>query len=86
MLNFGNIGNIGNIGSMGDAITGYIKTPEGQEKIVQYLSSPEGMAIVKNFAATPGGKKVILSILPQLLEGLNLPPQVTDAIKSAIPL
>jgi hypothetical protein len=78
--------NIGNIGSMGDAITNYIKTQEGQEKITKYLGSPEGMTMLKNFAETPDGKKVILSILPQLLEGLNLPPQIKDAIKSAIPV
>jgi hypothetical protein len=48
-------------------------------------SSPEGMTMLKNFTATPAGKKVVLSILPQLLEGLDLPSHAKDAIKNAIP-
>jgi hypothetical protein len=80
-----NLPNFGTTGLMSDAITRYISTSEGQEKITRFLASPEGMTILKNFAATPDGKKVVLSILPQLLEGLDLPAHMKDAIKNAIP-
>jgi hypothetical protein len=75
----------GTTGYMTDAIIQYISTPEGQEKVTRFLSSPEGMTMLKNFTATPAGKKVVLSILPQLLEGLDLPSHAKDAIKNAIP-
>ena len=41
--------------------------------------------MLQNFAGTPEGQKTMLSILPQILGGLNLPYGAADMIKSAIP-
>ncbi|MEN6443899.1 MAG: hypothetical protein WC391_06135 [Methanoregula sp.] len=74
----------GSIGTMGGAVAGYISTPEGQEKVKAFLSSPDGISLLKNFASTPEGQKVMMSVLPSVLGGLNLPPGVADMIKGAL--
>ena len=76
--------NFGNLGGMGGAVGSYLSTPEGQEAAKQYLASPDGIAMLKVFIATPEGKKTILSVLPALLDGVNLPPVIKDAVISAI--
>jgi hypothetical protein len=76
--------NFGNLGGMGGAVAGYLTTPEGQDAIKKFLASPEGIALLKNFAETPDGQKTMLSIVPQVLGGLNLPAGVTDAVTGAI--
>ena len=76
--------NFGSLGGMGGAVGSYLSTPEGQEAAKKYLASPEGIAMLKGFMATPDGQKTMLSILPALLDGLNLPPAVKEAVKSAI--
>ncbi len=40
--------------------------------------------MLKGFIGTAEGKKTIFSILPTILEGLNLPAPVKDAVISAI--
>jgi len=77
--------NFGNIGGMGGAIAGYISSPEGQDAVKKFLASPEGIALLQNFAGTPEGQKTMVSILSQVLGGLNLPPGVTDMVKGALP-
>ena len=77
--------NFGNLGGMGGTVANYIGTPEGQDAIKKFLASPEGIAMLQKFAGTPEGQKTMLSILPQVLGGLNLPPGVTDMIKGALP-
>ena len=69
---------------MGGAVGSYLSTPEGQEAAKKYLASPDGIAMLKGFIATPEGKKTILSVLPALLDGINLPPAVKEAVISAI--
>lgn len=76
--------NFGSLGGMGGAVGSYLATPEGQEAAKKYLASPEGIAMLKGFIATPQGQKTMLSILPTLLDGLNLPPAVKDAVTGAI--
>ncbi|MEI7856956.1 MAG: hypothetical protein WCH85_05570 [Methanomicrobiales archaeon] len=76
--------NFGSLGSMGGAVGSYLSTPEGQEAAKKYLASPEGIAMLKGFIGTPEGKKTILSILPSILDGLNLPPAIKDAVISAL--
>ncbi len=76
--------NFGCLGSMGGAVGSYLSTPEGQEAAKKYLASPDGIAMLKGFIATPEGKKTILSVLPALLDGINLPPAVKEAVISAI--
>jgi hypothetical protein len=77
--------NFGNLGGMGGAVAGYLTTPEGQDAIKKFLASPEGIALLQNFAGTPDGQKTMMSILPQVLGGLSLPPGVADMVKGAIP-
>jgi hypothetical protein len=77
--------NFGNLGGMGGAVAGYLTTPEGQDAIKKFLASPEGIALLQNFAGTPEGQKTMVSILPKVLGGLNLPPGVADTVKSALP-
>lgn len=76
--------NFGSIGGMGGAVGSYLSTPEGQEAAKKYLASPDGIAMLKGFIVTPEGKKTILSVLPALLDGFNLPPAVKGAVISAI--
>ena len=76
--------NFGSLGGMGGAVGSYLSTPEGQEAAKKYLASPEGIAMLKGFIATPDGQKSMLCVLPTLLDGLNLPPAVKDAVKAAI--
>jgi hypothetical protein len=75
----------GSIGSMGGAVASYIATPEGQDAVKKFLASPEGIALLQNFAGTPEGQKTMLSVLPTVLGGLNLPAGATDMIKAALP-
>jgi hypothetical protein len=76
--------NFGDIGSMGGAVARFIATSEGQDAIRKFLALPDGITMLQSFAGIPEGQKVILSILPQILGGLNLPPGVGDSIKGAI--
>ncbi len=77
--------NFGNLAGIGGGIASYIASPEGQDAIKKFLASPEGIAMLQNFAGTPEGQKTMLSILPQVLGGLNLPPEAADVIKSVLP-
>ena len=77
--------NFGDIGSMGGAVAGYIATPEGQDAVKKFLASPEGIALLKDFAGTAAGQNAMLSILPTVLGGLNLPAGAADMIKSVLP-
>lgn len=76
--------NFGALGGMGGAVGNYLATPEGQDAAKKYLSSPEGIIMLKGFVATPEGQKTMQSVLPSLLDGLNLPPGVKDAVTGAI--
>ena len=76
--------NFGNLGGMGGAVASYIATPEGQDAIKKFLASPEGIVMLQKFIGTPEGQKTMLSILPQVLGGLNLPPGVVDMVKGAL--
>ncbi len=75
----------GNLGGIGASAAGFIATPEGQTAIKNFLATPDGMTLLKNFAATSQGQQVIMSILPSVLDGMNLPEPVKAMIKSAIP-
>jgi len=74
----------GSIGNMGGAVASYIATPEGQDAVKKFLASPEGIQLLTSFAGTPDGQKTMLSVLPTVLGGLNLPAGATDMIKGAI--
>jgi hypothetical protein len=76
--------NFGTLGNMGGAAASYLSTPEGQEAVKKFLASPEGMKLLQNFAGTPDGQKTILSVLPQCIGGLNLPPGAADILKGAL--
>lgn len=75
----------GNLGGLGASAAGFIATPEGQTAVKNFLATPDGMALLKNFAASSQGQQVIMSILPSIVEGMNLPEPVKAMIKSAVP-
>ena len=76
--------NFGDIGGIGWVVESYLATPEGRDVVKKYLTSPEGSAMLQKFVGTPEGKETIVSILPHILGGLNLPPGAADNIKTAI--
>jgi len=76
--------NFGSLGSMGGAVGSYLATPEGQEAAKKYLATPDGIAMLKGFVGSPEGQKTMISILPVVLDGLNLPPAVKEAVKNAM--
>jgi hypothetical protein len=76
--------NFGSLGGMGGAVSSYLATPEGQEAAKKFLASPDGIAMLKGFIATPDGQKAMISLLPALLDVLNISPEIKAAIKSAI--
>jgi hypothetical protein len=76
--------NFGTLGSIGGAAAGYLTTPEGQEAVKKFLASPEGIKLLQNFAGTPEGQKTMLSVLPTVLGGMNLPPGAADMLKGVL--
>ncbi|WP_321508056.1 hypothetical protein [uncultured Methanoregula sp.] len=77
--------NFGSLGGMGGAVSSYLGTPEGQEAAKQFLASPEGINLLKTFAASPEGQKALLSVVPTLLNVINLPPGVKEMILAGLP-
>ncbi len=77
--------NFGNLSGIGGTVASYLATPDGQDAIKKFLASPDGIAMLRNFAGTPEGQKTMLSILPQILGAINLPPGVAEMIKGALP-
>jgi hypothetical protein len=76
--------NFGDIGGIGWVVESYIAAPEGRNAVNKYLTSPEGIAMLQKFVGTPEGKETIVSILPHILDGLNLPPGSADTIRGAL--
>jgi hypothetical protein len=76
--------NFGTIGGIGGAAVGYLQTAEGQEAVKKFLASPEGIRLLQSFAGTPDGQKTMLSVLPTVIGGMNLPAGAKDAIAAAI--
>lgn len=73
-----------NLGFLGDLITEFLATPEGREIVRQYLSSPEGASMMDAFLTTPEGHQLAMSMVPQLLESLNLPIGTKEIILAAL--
>ena len=65
-------------------IAGYATSPKGQEAIRKFLTSPEGQKSIDSYLATPDGKKMGRLILKKALDGLDLPAQVKDQIRTAL--
>ena len=76
--------NFGDIGGIGWVVESYIATSEGRNAVKKYLTFPEGIAMLQKFVGTPEGKETIVSILPHIPSGLNLPPGSADTIKGAL--
>ena len=75
----------GNLGGLGGSLAGFIATPEGQAAVKNFLSTPDGMNLLKSFASSSQGQQVIMSILPEIVDGMNLPEPVKAMIKSSVP-
>jgi hypothetical protein len=76
--------NFGDIGGIGWVVESFVATQEGRDAVKKYLTSPEGISMLQKFVKTPEGKETIVSILPHILSGLNLPPGAADTINAAI--
>jgi hypothetical protein len=76
--------NFGEIGGIGWVVESYVATQEGRDAVKKYLTSPEGITMLKKFVGTPEGKETIVSILPHILSGFNLPPRAAVAINAAL--
>jgi len=77
-------GSLGGLSGIGGAVNSYLAIPDGKAAISTYLGSPEGISFLQNFAGTPEGQKVIAAVLPTVLDGMNLPPDVADMVKNAL--
>jgi hypothetical protein len=75
----------GSLGGMGGAIGSFLASPDGQDAAKKFLASPQGTDMLKSFAATPEGQKALMSVVPVILDGINLPPGVKDMILAALP-
>jgi hypothetical protein len=76
--------NFGTIGGIGGAAAGYLASAEGQEAVKKFLASPEGIKMLQNFAGTADGQKTMLSVLPNVIGGMNIPAGAKDAITVAL--
>jgi len=76
---------VGNLCGMDLIVSTFLANPDGQEAAKRYFASPDGIALLKKFAATPEGRKAILSVIPVVLEGINLPRDTREMIISALP-
>ena len=75
----------GNLGGLGGSLSGFIATPEGQTAVKNFLATPDGMNLLRSFASSSQGQQVIMSILPSVVDGMNLPEPVKAMIKAAAP-
>jgi len=64
-------------------IENYVATHEGRIAVKKYLTSPEGIAMLQRFVGTQEGKETMVSILPHILNCLNLPSGAVDTIERA---
>jgi hypothetical protein len=69
---------------MNGMISSYLASPKGQEMIQSFMSSPEGQKIICDYIATPNGKKTLRQLLPCILDGLHLPPEILVAVEQKI--
>jgi hypothetical protein len=72
------------IDPMRGMISSYLASPKGQEMIQNYMSSPEGQKAICDYIATPQGKNTLRQILPCILDGLQLSPEIRDAVTRKI--
>ena len=75
----------GSLGGMGGAIGSFLASPDGQDAAKKFLASPQGTEMLKSFAVTAEGQKALMSVVPVILEGINLPPGVKEMILAALP-
>jgi hypothetical protein len=75
--------NFGDIGRMDWVIENYVATHEGRIAVKKYLTSPDGIVMLQKFVGTPEGKETMVSILPHILNWLNLPSGAVDTIEGA---
>jgi hypothetical protein len=62
-------------------VSSYISSPQGMETICTYISSEAGQRAIRDYLSTPGGKQIAKEILPLLLESVELPDDLKNAVK-----
>lgn len=53
-------------------IASYLASPQGKQSVNSYLASPEGKRLICEYLATPQGKETVRTILPCILDALDL--------------
>ncbi len=62
-------------------VTSYISSPQGMETICKYVSSEDGHKAIREYLQTPHGKQIVKEVLPLLLDAVDLPDDLKNAIK-----
>ena len=62
-------------------VTSYISSPQGMETIRNYISSEAGQRAIRDYLSTPEGKQIAKEILPHLLDAVDIPDDLKNAIK-----
>ena len=65
-------------------VAGYFASPKGQEAIRSFLSSPQGKVAIDSYLSTPGGQQMARLLLLRALDGLNIPEEVKEQIRTAL--
>jgi hypothetical protein len=65
-------------------VAAFITSPKGKEMIQKFLSSPEGKTAIDNYLASPDGQKMGILLLSRALDGLDLPPDLKEHIRTVL--
>ncbi|MDD4136649.1 MAG: hypothetical protein PHT99_01980 [Methanoregula sp.] len=61
-----------------------LASPQGQEMIHRYLTSREGQWVIREYLSPLEGKQTARTILPLLLEGIDLPDGVRGSLQEIL--
>jgi hypothetical protein len=59
----------------------YITSPQGVETICKFVSSDAGQRAIREYLSTAPGKQIAKEILPLLLDVVDLPENLKNAVK-----
>ena len=62
----------------------FLASPQGQKVIRNYLESSEGQIAIDGFLATPHGQHMAKMLLVKALDGLDIPADTKEIIRTAL--
>jgi hypothetical protein len=65
-------------------VASYLASPQGMDTIHHYISSQEGHSAIKEYLATPRGKQTAQEILPLILDAVEIPDNVVNAVREKL--